>query len=1327
MKEFSAYDCALDGINLIEAGAGTGKTYNIQTLTARIVLEKAIPVTRILVVTYTRAATAELRERLRKVLDSLLRMLEGVPVPDGEEERCRTILDNLRKLPEDAPFWTMQIEGIKPRSPEETFLRNAKLLLQNALRDFDQAAISTIHSFCQRMLTENAFESGIRYGIELVSDTSAVTDALIQQFIRREFYACTPEETAVWESLAIVWQKTGSSDGFSRRRPSFMEQLQSAMRDNDIDYFWGESNTPGTLFIPPERKKLLAEIAACRQSLASERASIEELEETLKPHLKKPFEETWKQNREALLSGNGPLELSFLEQLNFDSLRKQAYKRRTGEKLPISDEALKECLDKPFFATVGHLVRLLQDYRSRVYYDGLEFVKKELEERKSRDGFMTFNDLLNELEKRLRDPQRGPMLKQLIRKQFPFALVDEFQDTDGVQFSIFHSIFADASAQEASGFFLIGDPKQSIYRFRGGDIFTYLRARSQVPLERRFTLTANYRSSRPFIEELNRFYRFNQPYPFAHPELEIPEVVCPGKTKEVMGQSSVVRGAGCGVRVRHGGQDKVHPTTIRASQPERLRHFLNLHPLHPFPTHHAPRTTHPIPIPPVLQKTEALPKETLLLDGKEYSKPLEFVLATGPKAQYYRSVADEIKAMVQSGRWSIGLEGGPNRALEYGDFAVLFRGNAHAREMEAILRRMGVPAVRIGTSNVLASAAAETMQIFLEALLEPGETRGLIQLLASPLHRKSAVELYDMRTSGVLLHFQTWISELADDWKNKSFLPMVMEYLSDDKRQVMLHLLAGEEGERTLMDFLHLAEILSKAESELKLTREGLFQHFLRLQQNPQDDDENMIRLANARDAVILATVHYSKGLEYPLVFLPDIHEKGGQYEPVCHYDCNGTARMLKDITGLGLQPEKCALEAMQERLRLFYVAITRAKFFCKAWVETGGNSAFNYLFRERDQEQFPEPLEDSLAKRVSSLGNIQSLEDLCRAGVQIELQRIETEEAEETAAIEVPEEALPEPELQNLAHPERIRPFWHTLSASVLMQRLLQNSTAQTPYEVAATKDLDEADAADLEHVGAQLSPEEWTALPPIFTFNPGKQTGTCWHAIFENLDFNASLEEIRRVCAEQLDLYSLSGTPNALETVSGMVENVLQATLTPTPGFGAPFRLCEISSTERLSELEFTYGLPVGQKKLRLEEDFLRRHGLPDQQAFSSGIARAMNGSIDLLLRNNQRFYIIDWKSNVINYQLENFSGEGLQAEMRQHAYPLQYLVYTCALVEFLRQRLGHFGAEEYEKLFGGVFYLFLRGIDPSAPGRGIVSVRPQYQDIETLLGMIGNNNIF
>ena len=1259
MKEFSAYDCALDGINLIEAGAGTGKTYNIQTLTARIVLEKAIPITRILVVTYTRAATAELQERLRKVLDSLLRMLNGVPVPDGEEERCRIILDNLQKLPDDAPFWMLRVEGNKPRSREEAFLRNAKLLLQNALRDFDQAAISTIHSFCQRMLTENAFESGIRYGMELVSDTSAVTDALIQQFIRREFYTCTPEETAVWESLDIVWQKTDSGGMFFSRGPgSFMEQLQRAMHDNDIDYYWGESDKPGTLFIPRQRKQLLAEIHECRQKLAGERDSLEDLQESLTPHLKKSLEEIWKQNREALLNGSGSLQLGFLQQLSFDGLREQTYKRKTGKKLAIDDAALKECVDKPVFLIIRRLVRLLQDYRSRVYYDGLEFVKKELEEQKSREGFMTFNDLLNELEQRLRDPHRGPLLKQVIRKQFPFALVDEFQDTDGVQFNIFHSIFADASALEASGFFLIGDPKQSIYRFRGGDIFTYLRARRQVPEERRFTLTTNYRSSRFFIEELNRFYRFNQPFPFAHPELEIPAVACPDKAKEA-----------------------------------------------------------------------------LLYNGKEFSRPLSFVFAKGRKDEYYLSVADEIKGMQQSGGWTIGMENGESRPLKYSDFAVLFRGNSHAREMEAILRGRGVPSVRIGTSNVLASPGAEIMQIFLEALLDPGDTRGLIRLLASPLHRKSAGELHAMRTSGILLHFQSWISELADAWKSKTFLPMIMEYLSDSKQQVMLQLLAGDEGERTLMDFLHLAEILSKAESERKLTREGLLQHFLQLRQNLQDDNENMIRLANARDAVILATVHYSKGLEYPLVFLPDIHEKNGQEEPVCHYDCNGIARMLKDLTGLGMQPEKCALEAMQERLRLFYVAITRAKFFCKAWVESGGKSVFDYLFRKRDQEQFEEPVEYSLAKRVSALGDVQSQDDLQQAGLQIEQQSTEVEELQDPIE-NAPDETLPEPELQQLTHPERIRPFWYTLSASALMQRLLQNSSGQdvVRHASAAVKDLDEADAMDKDDTawegeipGAHLSPEEWAALPPIFTFNPGKQTGTCWHAIFENLDFNASAEEIRRVCAEQLSLYSLNGSPCALETVSGMVEKVLQTTLMPAPGFGEPFQLCEITRPDRLSELDFTYGLPADQKKLLLSEEFLRRHGLPNLQAFESSIARAMNGSIDLLLRKNQRFYIIDWKSNVINYRLENFTGEGLHEEMRQHAYPLQYLVYTCALVEFLRQRLGHFGAEEYEKLFGGIFYLFLRGIDPHAPGRGIISARPQYQDIETLLSMIGTKSVF
>ena len=191
-----------------------------------------------------------------------------------------------------------------------------------------------------------------------------------------------------------------------------------------------------------------------------------------------------------LCDGKGQVSLGFLQQLTFEGLREQTYKRKTGNKLGIKDDVLQNYLDNPVFPLFERLTRLLQDYRSRVYYDGIEFVKKELAVQKNRDGFMTFNDLLNELELRLRDRQRGPLLRQVIRKQFPFALVDEFQDTDGVQFNIFHTIFTDSEPQESSGFFLIGDPKQSIYASEAAISSPILRARRRFR-ERRFTLTTN--------------------------------------------------------------------------------------------------------------------------------------------------------------------------------------------------------------------------------------------------------------------------------------------------------------------------------------------------------------------------------------------------------------------------------------------------------------------------------------------------------------------------------------------------------------------------------------------------------------------------------------------------------------------------------------------------------------------------------------------------------------------------------------------------------------------------------------------------------------------
>ncbi|NLG05938.1 MAG: UvrD-helicase domain-containing protein, partial [Clostridia bacterium] len=202
MNELDAFRCPLDGMNLIEAGAGTGKTYTIQTLVARILLEQAVPIEKILVVTFTRAATAELRDRVHKVLLSLQMAVNGeLASSDREFRRCQTILNGLRQLPATAPFWANA-------APDDgTLAKRASGLLANALRDFDQAAISTIHGFCQRMLTENAFESGIRYGMELRSDISDVSNALIQQFIRKEFYQSGEDVMAVWDALGITWQE----------------------------------------------------------------------------------------------------------------------------------------------------------------------------------------------------------------------------------------------------------------------------------------------------------------------------------------------------------------------------------------------------------------------------------------------------------------------------------------------------------------------------------------------------------------------------------------------------------------------------------------------------------------------------------------------------------------------------------------------------------------------------------------------------------------------------------------------------------------------------------------------------------------------------------------------------------------------------------------------------------------------------------------------------------------------------------------------------------------------------------------------------------------
>ena len=198
---------------------------------------------------------------------------------------------------------------------------------------------------------------------------------------------------------------------------------------------------------------------------------------------------------------------------------------------------------------------------------------------------------------------------------------------------------------------------------------------------------------------------------------------------------------------------------------------------------------------------------------------------------------------------------------------------------------------------------------------------------------------------------------------------------------------------------------------------------------------------------------------------------------------------------------------------------------------------------------------------------------------------------------------------------------------------------------------------------------------------------------------------------------------------TLTGrMVRHLLDTPLRDADG--VDFRLKEIPRNGRLSELKFNYRFHQGVRTGRLIDCLagyvhsvfgLERSRISiREQSVSGGF---LNGAIDLLFRHRGKIYIADWKSNRLNGHPSSFSSDGIAAEMAAHTYYLQYLIYTVAVMKYLSLHLGHpVGETEYEQLFGGVYYFFMRGVDRARPGQGVFFDRPPFaliRDLEKLIG--------
>jgi exodeoxyribonuclease V beta subunit len=507
---------------------------------------------------------------------------------------------------------------------------------------------------------------------------------------------------------------------------------------------------------------------------------------------------------------------------------------------------------------------------------------------------------------------------------------------------------------------------------------------------------------------------------------------------------------------------------------------------------------------------------------------------------------------------------------------------------------------------------------------------------------------------------------------------------------VLPRLISFADGERRNTNLLHLAEVLHQASIDGKLGMSGLLNWLS--EQRTADlrwVEEHQLRLESDANAVRLVTIHKSKGLEYPVVFCP--FTWGGSRlrnstEPFVFHDEADDMRLTLDLGSANKAEHRAFAEKEQlaENLRLLYVALTRARNRCYlVWgrFNQGETSAPAYLFHHQGAG---ENVVDATAERFIRLTDKDVFAELTSL----------LEKSNGTINLS----ALPERPGKDYLLPTSAVPRLRCRSFSGDIDRQWQISSFSAlvsgkPFQ-AELGDRDPVSVEDHESIAEPVIEEEATG---IFSFPKGTKAGTFMHDVFEHLDFyRVDISEVERLVAGKLIEYGFE--PGWLETICDMIQKVLSVPLLEGRD---DFTLSLIQNNQRLNELEFYFPL----KSItpgRLRSLFAKYAGPDLPTRFPERIGQLefapvkgfMKGFIDMVFQFEDRFYMVDWKSNFLGNRVEDYERNRLTAIMEHHFYVLQYHIYSLALNEYLNSRLLSY---DYEKHFGGVFYIFLRGVDP------------------------------
>jgi len=1192
---------------IIEASAGTGKTWTLTALYVRLVIghgrvdQEPLMPSQILVMTFTEAATAELRERVRNRLHQAASwfdcMLKDQSPPDDPF---------LQRLSQDMAkdFW-----------PE------CARRLHLAAQAMDEAAIYTIHGWSRRMLSSFALMSRDLFEQTHLDNPNALLQQLVRDHWRKWFYPLP------FELQRVMLDQIGASPDV------LLEKIRPLWKVWDLQPPTTKHEAPS----PP--LQLPIEILQPYQEWQRQDQALEaKTRQAWQTHLPDLLHDARSQG---LIKAQGISDKYFA-----DWVKQLSDWAVHGRDIPLKTlarftaEKLQACgwpsaADIDFFQCVSSWVQFAEnkpECATLLVEHAAHEVRAAYQLAKLQQSQFDFNDLLQRLHQALQND--AGELADAIRQQYPVAMVDEFQDTDPWQYESLDRIYDSTRVNDRHALVMIGDPKQAIYSFRGADLDTYLLAR-RTALETNpaacHTLDTNYRSAPGLVNAVNLLFgSLAQPFRSKQQTIEFVNVKSAADAKPLADASG-------------------RPT--------------------------APLTFWHMPLPVGISDKPYWPAELHVHNmAKGFATQMAKLLHT-------------------------------HSDIHPGHMAVLVRSHAHAQAMQSALTHVGLPSVFLSDhANVYQSPEATDLWRVLRAISMPRHMRWLRSAMASKLWAWPVNELtqamHNPELGDALAEScQQWLQV----WQRQGVLPMLYQWMHS--QDIAKRLLSQPQGDRRLTNLLQLGELLQTAAASLQGPQALLQFLAQQLQADSDNPEAQKMRLETDAHCVQVVTFHKSKGLEYPLVFIPFL----GSFKASSSSKNDEDA----DITE----------SSVDEDMRLLYVALTRAKrgmWLGVAATSNGLSGKAKSLKRSAVSELLQRQHHEDLPERLQSLFG--HCPDIAVAELPMESAVVYT-----ASQHHVDSQAA-------LVAQRNTYPRWWMASFSSLTRGIEAGSQREEAQSDAWTDALEHTPSDDDSEPSGHATATETsiTSTAPDFwqAFPRGARYGSLLHDLLEwqaqqswplvQTATSGSLTEQawqhlldRKTRGLNLPAHTVKALPDALHAVVSAPLPMGRENLS-----APPLVLSQLKASHLWPEMEFKLG--VTHLSSALIDQWITEHVLPGQARVPLPprmLQGMLTGFIDLVFEHDGRYWVLDYKSN----GLPDYQAATLNNAVLDKRYDVQYVLYLLALHRLLSSRLPHY---DYERHIGGAVYVFLRGVQ--SEGAGVHHMKPPYSLIQQLdLAFVGDGS--